>query len=356
MPKGIDFIWAIEFLVDQERQSANRKREHDLEAVVREYLLPYGKEDSIANGTQALQRLRSFRDEDFAHVTQIAGSLFPGLKSIPLSASEELLRKVMEEVRVASRATFSDRTRLSTIVGVLRPFEPGYFETEGPRVPSTQLAELTSVASEVQNTDINTERDFETWQEKVLAGFEKNQEALAFELSEKPLYRRSDTNTRMYLRNFNDWMLQQERFTNLLDAIHSGEAAHFGERRLFMANRRGARLSMGPSDRNAGERLLSKWVTSGNDKPVSLNVTLRTTSGPEALTATKEWTQLPGNSAAVRDWVYVMLNIWGSAAQEFGFKAQTKVSTESGVAELEFVAQTADEAGTKIMQFVAASL
>ena len=74
-----------------------------------------------------------------------------------------------------------------------------------------------------------------------------------------------------------------------------------------------------------------------------------------SLVSKKVWQTLPSGSDVVRDWIQAVLNIWGSMAVAEGFSVTCIYKSANGTSEIFFNAMNAQEAGTKVMQFVQVS-
>ena len=354
MPKGIDFIWAIDCMLAADRRAATKERDEALRSLVRDNFLIYGDEATIGSATQALLRLRTFRDEDLDQAISTMKALFPGMADLPNVLAQQLVERTIEEVKAASRSTFGTRTKYSTVQSVVATCEPGYAESNLRHILEADVAALNERGDAVRAYEIQSDKDFTAWVPLVWSNFFEFEEAEE-RARKHPAIQRGSTNIRMYNRNWNEWIATEGRFDQLLRVIASGEAENYGRHRERMNAHRRQRSEL----RQPGFDQAT-FVTKVNSfrpeksESASLRITLTVGTGESAQAAKKLWNVLPRESLAVKEWAEAILGIWGDSAMVAGCSVKAEISSTAGESEVSFVARDSDEIKTKTMLFVQA--
>lgn len=356
MPKGIDFIWAIEYSLDTERRTVNDLREAELRRVVEERLVDYGDPSVVSAGTQALLRFRTFNDVEIESAVDSLSVLFPGLSRLPRSIAVETVRDTVARVKDVSKSTFGTRTKISTILAVLRAAEPGYVERQAEHLLPADLPELERLGQKVRDFSIETEADFAEWLSQVWANFHEC-EASEDRARDKQFFPGTTSNTRMYQRNLKEWAQSEGRYELLRKIVESGESELFGQQRKRLLENRRNRPIIRSNSINAPRTPrdgVSGFVLSPAPA-ASLTVTIVSTTNLDQK-ASKTWTTIPAESILIRDWIQAIISIWGADSTDRGIKVSASIANPAGTSEVDFVANDADIARTKIMQFVTASI
>ena len=364
MYKGIDLVWAVQFVLNEERRQANEERNALLRSVVAKNfeLNPIEDAAQIAKGALVLQRLRTFSESEMPETMERLCVAFPALDKLfrqnPKDA-QGIVLKVVGEIKEASKKTFGLRTGTSVNIAVLKTAEPSYFEENLLQFVEADIPMLQESAQRVRDFIVDNEEDFRRWLDLALANF------LAFEDAEerarihKPHFPGMGTAIRTYHRNWDALSKNPELFRNCWNALKSGQAQEYAQERAMMEQRRrdrqGALVRTSPSMNRRRSAAVWDHADSGNVAKTSLKVKVETTTLPTPLTAVKDWNAIPSESLVVRDWMEAILGIWGSIATSGGVKVNCAIQGRSGASEIEFIALDADEARTKVMQFVRAS-
>jgi len=360
MTKGLDLIWAMEYILREKRQAENRDRDEALAGIVSTHLSQYSFADSAhestATAVQLISRLRTFSNQDIMYTIQVLSQLFPRLNDMSPYDAEKIIEAMVVEVKAVSSKTFGSRTRLSTLTTILRTAEPGFLETEAEhQISEADYSGLLARRLRVQDAVVENGDDFVLWQANVYDLFLQYRLALDRSRKSKEYFRNTDTNVRMYRRNWFEWTSQPGLLEELLPLVSSGAAGRFGERRIASEQNRQLRNSLrNPAPVEERQKFVMVGSTSRARSSASLEIVVSTTSFA-SLVSKKVWQELPSGSDVVRDWIQAVLTIWGSMAVAEGFSVTCIYKSTQGSSEISFNAMNAQEAATKVLQFVQVS-
>ena len=358
MNNGLEMIWAMEHLLNEMRRKGNADREYALFEVVKQYLGAYGFANSSSENTtaavQTVSRLRTAQDHDVMYTLQVLSQLFPKLNEMNPLEAEKVVSELVTQVKEVSSKTFRARTRISTLNTILRTAEPRFLENEsGHELSAADYENLVDLRAKVQQQELRDTESYKAWCLSVLNLFLEYRNAIDRVRASKQYFNNIDTNRRMYQRNWSEWVGQESLFGELVEVIESGQARRFGEHRIAAESNRSLRNATRMNRlTNAVNHKIAEWNQSVEPRASETLEILIATNGFGLSSSKKVWQSLPSESTEVRDWIQGVLTIWGPLTLADGFTLTCSYKGVKGSSEISFTAMNAQEASSKVLQFM----
>ena len=325
MTKGRYYVEAIDLLLDTELHHIQQHRDAEIVAAISWLVEPYGisphsrrlagafrSTKTSSKVTTDLDRVRVFQER------------FPELKHLDDSELRSLIHKLEELMSPIDTRLYSERTKLSTISGVIRPLSTKWLERwRALRTKGFDYEVAVKTVTDLLEEDLPNLEAAEVWLQKVYGLFSEfvifrpNRNNMGNVAERRPIGMVNESNERIYRRN---WAEFKSEHLSTLQASAAELAA--GRRPSGYATKYRPATVYGSIDfppSSAGYQAVSNYTTNTPTGSALVQPTFAITIESADVgggSASKKWATKSQLESEIETWLRKMTAAWGASGSQ----------------------------------------